>query len=278
MSRMLVTGVSGFLGGTLCRLAGEAGWQVRGTYFSRPVESSAGVRTVRLDLKDGSQAAGLIDRIRPEVVVHTAYSQKDREVTFQGTRRLAEACASLEEKPYFIFISTDLIFDGKKGNYCEEDTPVPVLPYGRDKLEAEKAVRGTLAGSLVVRTSLMYDFARVPGHLRFAVEAIRDGRDCTFFRDEFRSPVLVDELAGALLELARMRPEGTLHLAGRDRLERFSFGRALLAALGFSTGAVVAGSLEELGESRPADCSLDSSRAEGLLNLSFRGARETLGI
>ena len=276
MTRVLVTGSSGFLGDTLCRLARKEGYAVWGTFFSGRPDDIPGVRQERLDLKDEPQVAGLVKRVSPEVVIHTAYSQKEREVTCHGSRRLVETCASLAEKPYFVLLSTDLVFDGKKGFYCEEDVPEPVMDYGRDKLDAERIVREVLTDSLVVRTSLLYDFARVPGHLKFAVEAIGSGQSCTFFQDEFRSPVLVDELAGALLELARMRPEGLLHVAGRDRLDRFSFGIGLLAALGFSTDQAVAGSFQERGLCRPADCSLDSSRAETLLNRTFRGAREVL--
>lgn len=278
MPRILVTGASGFLGSILCRLAREEGYAVWGTFFSGSPGNSAGIRQERLDLKDESRVIELVNRVLPEVVIHTAYSQKEREVTYHGTRRLVEACVSLAEKPYFVFLSTDLVFDGKKGFYREEDEPAPVLDYGRHKLEAERIVRAVLPNSLVVRTSLLYDLVRVPNHLKFAVKAIDKGRSFTFFQDEFRSPMLVDELARALLDLARMRPEGVLHMAGRDRLDRWSFGTGLLAALGFSTVLVGVSSLHDCGENRPADCSLDSSCAESILNRTFCGARELLKI
>ena len=278
MPRMLITGASGFLGSILCRLAHQEGYAVRGTFFSGSPGNSAGIRQERLDLKDESQVIELVNRVLPEVVIHTAYNQKEREVNYHGTRRLVEACASLAEKPYFIFLSTDLVFDGKKGFYREEDEPAPVLDYGRHKLEAERVARAVLPNSLVVRTSLLYDLVRVPNHLKFAVEAIDKGRSFAFFQDEFRSPMLVDELTRALLDLVRMRPEGLLHVAGRDRLDRWSFGTGLLEALGFSTVLVGAGSLHDCGESRPADCSLDSSCAENMLNRTFPGARGVLKI
>ncbi|MEA2063131.1 MAG: sugar nucleotide-binding protein [Gemmatimonadota bacterium] len=275
--RILITGASGFLGSRLWRQAHKRNWDVSGTYFSKPPPGEKNAGLSRLDLKSDTQAADLVDRLRPEVVVHTAYSQSEREVIFQGTRRLAGACARLEDKPYFIFLSTDLVFDGGKGNYCEEDQARPVMGYGRDKLEAEAQVRSLLPGSLVVRTSLLYDLIRVPSHLRFALEAEAAGRSYTFFRDEYRSPMLVDELARALLELAVIRPRGLLHVAGRDRVDRFLFGTALMKALGYGVEHAVAGSFQERGLSRPPDCSLDSSRAGKLLGRQFSGAGEVLG-
>jgi len=276
MPRILITGASGFLGGTLCGQARERDYQVWGTFYKNRPADSAGIQLESLDLKSDSQVAELVRRILPEVVIHTAYSQNESEVTCHGTRRLAEACASMAANPYFVFVSTDLVFDGKKGLYREDDRAEPVLDYGRDKLAAEQVVRTTLPGSLVVRTSLLYDLARIPGHLDFALKAIRKGHSCAFFRDEYRSPTLVHELASALLDLARLRPEGLLHIAGRERMDRFSFGSALLAALGFSTELVAAGSLQEYAGNRPADCSLDSSIAEGLLKCAFRGASSVL--
>ena len=278
MSGILITGASGFLGNTLCRLASETAYQVCGTYFSRQPENCSNVLLKGLDLRDEIQVAKLIEHVRPEIVIHTAYSQKEREVTFFGTRWLVESCASLPEQPYFIFLSTDLVFGGRKSFYSEDDVPAPVMPYGNDKLEAEEIVRSLLDHSLVVRTALLYDLARIPTHLDFALEAISRGCSFTFFQDEFRSPVLVDELASALLDLARIQPDGILHMAGRDRLDRYTFGTALLGTLGFATDLAVAGSFQERGACRPADCSLDSSKAESLLNRVFRGAREVLGI
>jgi len=207
-------------------------------------------------------------------LIHTAYSQNERPVTFGGTSFLVQACSRLTQRPYFIFISTDLVFDGLKGSYKEEDEPLPVLDYGRDKLDAERFVRRTLPQALIVRTSLLYDRKRIPRHLRFAVEAVRSGRECVFFQDEYRSPILVDELAGALLRLAVIRPGGILHIAGADRVSRWWFGVRLLRALGFSTRGVKPGSYSELGIKRPPDCSLDSSRAQILTGMHFKGVTE----
>lgn len=274
---ILITGGSGFLGSVLAREAARQDYEVWTTYMHNSPPEAERVWQEKLDLRNESEIASLLNRVNPQIVIHTAYSQNDREVTFGGTAKLVSCCRRLQETPYFIFISTDLVFEGKKGRYTENDLPVPVMNYGRDKLDAERLVAEELPGALIARSSLFYDFERVPTHLQFAVDAIRSGRECVFFQDEYRSPVLVQELAGALLKLAEIRCSGLLHLAGADRVSRWWFGLRLLRALGFPTCTVNEGSLKDIQSPRPADCSLDSSLAEKLLGMRFRGAKAVLG-
>ena len=274
---ILITGGSGFLGSVLAREAARQDYEVWTTYMHNSPPEAERVWQEKLDLRNESEIASLLNRVNPQIVIHTAYSQNDREVTFGGTAKLVSCCRRLQATPYFIFISTDLVFEGKKGRYTENDLPVPVMNYGRDKLDAERLVAEELPGALIARSSLFYDFERVTTHLQLAVDAIRSGRECVFFQDEYRSPVLVQELAGALLKLAEIRCSGLLHLAGADRVSRWWFGLRLLRALGFPTCTVNEGSLKDIQSPRPADCSLDSSLAEKLLGMRFRGAKAVLG-
>ncbi len=274
---ILITGGSGFLGSVLAREAARQDYEVWTTYMHNYPPEAERVWQEKLDLRNESEIASFLNLVNPQIVIHTAYSQNDRVVTFGGTAKLVSCCRRLQETPYFIFISTDLVFEGKKGRYTENDLPVPVMNYGRDKLDAERLVAEELPGALIARSSLFYDFERVPTHLQFAVDAIHSGRECVFFQDEYRSPVLVQELAGALLKLAEIRCSGLLHLAGADRVSRWWFGLRLLRALGFPTCTVNEGSLKDIQPPRPADCSLDSSLAEKLLGMRFRGAKAVLG-
>jgi dTDP-4-dehydrorhamnose reductase len=276
--RILVTGGSGFLGSLLSLKARDEGYEVWAASHSQEISPNEGINPVKLDLRDRDDIALLVRRAAPQVVIHTAYSPIDRRVTFDGTVSLSWECRKLPQTPFFIFLSTDLVFDGLKGMYTENDQPRPVLDYGRDKLDAERSVREVFPGALIMRTSLIYDLERVPSHLRFAVDAIRNGQGCTFFEDEFRSPVLADDLAEVILKLADIKPSGIFHVAGADRVDRFSFGVGLLRVLGFDVSSVGKGSAKAMGKVRPPDCSLDSSRAEKLTGMHFLGVKEVFGL
>jgi dTDP-4-dehydrorhamnose reductase len=150
-----------------------------------------------------------------------------------------------------------------------------VTAYGATKADGERAVAAADPDAVLVRASLIYGG---PGydpssHERLAIEAARGEREVRFFVDEWRNPVQVADLAAAVIELARGGPSGPLHVAGADRLDRLAFARLVAASRGEDPDRLLPGSRPP---DRPADCTLDCSRAAGLLRTRLRGAREVL--
>jgi dTDP-4-dehydrorhamnose reductase len=265
-TRLLVTGGTGYLGRELVRRAPAVG-----TWLTR--EPAAPGDWLRLDVRDPVVVRRELERLRPAAVIHTAYRQDDRATTLDGAAAVAEAAAAVGAR--LVHVSSDVIFDGtKRGPYTEEDPPSPITDYGRAKADAERAVRAAHPGALVVRTSLIYG-GREPGrHERLAFEAAEGRRAMTFFEDELRSPVLVEDLAGALLELAGRDEAGILHVAGLDTVSRYEFARLLAQRHGLSDERIPRARLADLGLVRPANCALDSSRARALLRTPPRGVLE----
>ena len=180
-----------------------------------------------------------------------------------GSENVARAAAAVGAR--LVHLSTDVVFDGRKGSpYVESDPVSPVTGYGRAKAEAEARVAAAHPGALLVRTSLLYGGAEPSKHEL----AARDPA-LTFFTNEIRSPIQVDRSrAQALLELAELDVAGPLHVAGADDVSRAEFAE-LIAGAPVRTGRAP--------ETRPLDCSLDSSRAQALLRTRLRGVREVLG-
>ena len=112
---------------------------------------------------------------------------------------------------------------------------------------------------------------------RALVDGAQSGKDVGLFRDEIRCPIHVDDLARALVELAVLSRRGVLHVAGPEPLDRFSFGSALLEALGIERPANVRETtIEAAGLKRPRDLTLDCTLARQSLSTRLRGAREAL--
>jgi dTDP-4-dehydrorhamnose reductase len=242
--RIHLTGAGGFLGRELIRLA-------------------PAVTTQRVEVRDEPAVAALFARLRPDVVIHTAYRQAGPEAwetTVDGAENVARAAAAVGAR--LLHLSTDVVFDGSAGRpYTEADEPCPASEYGRAKAESELRVRAAHPAVLVVRTSLLVGG---PGHEPSRHERAASDPTLTFYEDEIRCPVQVGDLAGALLELAATDHRGILHVAGADRISR-----ADLAEL--VTGGPVRRSPAPPG--RPLDCSLDCSRARALLHTELRGVR-----
>ena len=292
--RILITGGSGLLGGNLAFIA-AARHEVRATY-RRPPVVIAGCQMHQLDLADGRQISRLIESIDPHVVVHTAAMTNADEcekrkyeawqINVVATEHLARACKQAGSK--LIYISTDLIFDGQKGWYAEEDEPNPLSHYGQTKLEAERLLTRYDLNYCIIRSALMYGWNIRPDklcHSEWMLAALRAGQSINLFTDQYRSPILVNNLCEVVPSTRlRRRPEfiegtgldichkdlrGIYHVGGPQRVSRYDFGRALTQVYGFGEERLNPTAQDEAGLTapRPRDCSLDTAKAQADLDV-----------
>jgi dTDP-4-dehydrorhamnose reductase len=275
--RLLITGGAGYLGSELVRQALERGWDVVATCFAQRPDAPL-VAYVPLDVRDQPAVDSVFGAVRPDAVIHTAYRQSGPDLwttTAEGAGVVARAARRVDAR--LIHMSTDALFDGEReGAYTEQDAPRPVTPYGEAKAAAERLVAEFHPQALIVRTSLLYGGATLGTHEQLILDAA-DGRvDLAFFRDELRCPVVVGDLAAALLELIPAQLAGPLHLAGADVVSRYDFARLVAAAHGRSIERLRVGLSAESHLRRPRNCVLDCSRARSLLRTRLRGVREIL--
>lgn len=287
MKRLLVTGASGLLGSHVARLA-IGRFDTLGLFQSfRPANISG--RLESLDLTDATAVRSRLDVFRPTLIVHCAAladadrAQREpdlaRRVNVDATATLAHCARRLGAK--MLFVSTDLIFDGRKGApYIEDDPPCPLSFYGQMKLDAERIVRAVCDTWLIARTSLIVGPS--PRGNRGLDEklasALRQGRVVKLFVDEFRCPVVACDLAAAILELVDSPHTGVFHLAGSERLSRYEIGMRIARRFGWPTATLEAASIREvpMNPPRPTNLVLDSGKARSALKTQLRGLTEAL--
>lgn len=218
------------------------------------------MRSVALDLRNESAVMEMIRDWKPAAIVHTAYRRGDRTSTVDATAHVARAAAAVGAR--LVHMSTDAIFKGQLAPYTELDPPNPVHDYGRQKAEAEAIVTATTPSAVIVRTSLILGVSELSGH-EMLVRDVVSGRSRTaFFRDEIRSPVLVDDLARAVVELADRRDvTGVLNLGGPEPLSRAMLAVMTARRHGWDESKLTFANISDSGMRRPTKVVLDSSLA-----------------
>jgi len=260
-----------------------------------PRTDDARLERVEADaLRRGAWESAL-ERVRPAAVILCtalpripdceSYPALARRINVDLPRAVATWCAANGAR--LVHVSTDLVFGADPAPPCgyREDAPTaPVSVYGSTKAEAEHAVLELHSRAVVARLPLLFgdSLGRGLGASESLLAAIARGEQPTLFEDEWRTPLDVRDAAGALIELAGGDFAGTLHVAGPECVNRVELGLAALRAHGFDDQAarsrIRVGRRAELGmeRTRPADVSLDASRARELVHTRLRGVSEAL--
>jgi dTDP-4-dehydrorhamnose reductase len=279
MQAIVITGSSGLVGFRLMQLLREER-SVWGFYHRRKPDDGFG-SFLEVDLRGRSATHGALDRLQPSAIIHcAAYSdpvyceqhpEEAHSLNFGGALYVAEWAS--QNGCYLLHISTDLVFDGRRGDYREEDDPHPISVYGWTKLAAELAVSGSKSPSAIVRTSLVY--GKSPGGKRGADEKLvsswKEGRKTPLFVDEYRNPAAVGELALVILELVRRRATGVWHVAGAERVGRHEMGVKVASVLGYSHDLLIPRKVEEVQciPPRAQNTTLNMEKIRRLLSFPF---------
>ena len=230
--KILVTGANGLLGQHLIKLLLEDRHQVLATgrgpsrldIYERDLYSYE-----ETDICDWFAVRKLIKNGMPELVIHAAaMTQVDQcelnqassfEANVRGTANILMHAKNLCR--FFVYVSTDFVFDGKKGNYKEEDDLNPVNWYGLTKIRAEELVRRNSIPYAIVRTCLVYGNPLKGTRnniISWTKENLEVGKRIKVVDDQLRTPTFVRDLARGILLLCNKKLPGIFHISGEEAL------------------------------------------------------------
>lgn len=237
MMRVVVTGVSGQVGGALmaCTIPGVT---------LIPADRSV------LDLNRPETLAAALDALAPDVVVNcAAYTAVDAaetdaaaayRINAEAPGVLAAWCAG--HGAAIIQISTDYVFDGSlPGARMPADPVQPPGVYGASKEAGERAVRDACARHIILRTAWIY--AATGKNFLLTMLRLAETRDhLRVVADQVGCPTPASEVARAVARaLARLAdgqngPWGTYHFCCAGETSWHGFAEAIFARAAIHTG------------------------------------------
>lgn len=264
---VLVIGSSGFLGRAVMKQLRRRSVNARGTHRHEATFGSVPFDFWQDDITPLIETGA-------DIVVFTAAVEPDVPTArlTERAERFFGACAARR----VVYLSSDAVFGGAKGNYSESDIPSPTTLYGENLGALEHLVRDLCPDACIIRPSYLYGFSSGAPDFRLAHvrEQLLQGRAVHYAEDMFKSPMEITQAGEAVAELALSNYTGTVHISGA-RTSVYTFYRDAMTKLGVPVETLHANRLPD-GASIPKDTSLDATLMTRLTGVPVLGVREAL--
>eukprot|EP00066_Takifugu_rubripes_P006243 XP_003970887.2 PREDICTED: methionine adenosyltransferase 2 subunit beta isoform X1 [Takifugu rubripes] len=277
--KVLVTGATGLLGRAVCREFQNNSWAVLGIGFRR---ARSGI--LRCDLTDEEAVRGLLQDYKPDVIIHCAAERRPDVVerhteaavnlNVHTTSTLAKEAAACGA--FFLYISTDYVFDGRNPPYGEDDAPNPLNVYGRSKLEGERETLRHCSGAVVLRVPVLFGEVETVSEsavtcLWLRVQEATEGSTLDHCQQRFPTDTRdVAAVCRKLSERARQDPSirGIFHFSAKEQMTKYEMAIAIAQAFNLPSNHLIPLTEQPAASTlRPLNSQLNCSRLE-LLNLS----------
>jgi dTDP-4-dehydrorhamnose reductase len=268
---ILVTGASGLLGASFVSVARQHYKHLVQLSYQHPLPGS-GLESVRVDLTDHKEVEKLLHSLRPDWIVHCAaltdvdgceeQPEKAWLINTTASRNLAREARVLGAG--FVYISTDSVFDGQKGDYSEDDIPNPINVYAQSKFAGEQAVVQELPRSLIIRTNIYgWNLQDKLSLAEWMLTRLEINQTIPAFEDVIFSPILVNDLSEILVNMMERQMTGLYHVAGSESCSKYQFALGIASVFGMDRGLVHATSIADasLKAPRPRKISLNTAKA-----------------
>jgi dTDP-4-dehydrorhamnose reductase len=232
---------------------------------------------INLDLTNADDIKNTLNQIKPDRIIHLAAitnvdlceTQKDlaTKINTKATEFLAKAAA--KEQAFFVYVSTDYVFDGIHGMKKENDLPNPLGFYGKSKLDGELAINNLASSWCIARTSTPFGIHKTKKSFPLWVkENLESKKEIPVLVDQFTSPTFTQNLSKMLIEIATRQITGIIHTAGATRISRFQLAEMIANKLNLDKTLLKPTKLDEMNwkAPRPKDSSLDVSLASEILH------------
>jgi len=284
--KFLVTGSSGLIGSQVVKDLIEQNHTVYSCYHDeKPIHGTP----VLLDLSDQNKIIQTLQEIKPDRIIHLAamtnvdLCETEKELATQINVKATEILAkqAAKQNTFFLYVSTDYVFDGIKGMKKEDDSTNPLGFYGRSKLEGEITLNKLASSRCIARTSTPFGIHHTKKSFPLWVkENLEAKKEIPVLIDQFTSPTYVPNLSKMLIEIATKQISGVIHLAGATRISRYNLAELIADKLSFDKKLLIPTKIDEMTwkSQRPKDSSLDVSLANEILDEKPQKIEQSLDL
>lgn len=271
--KFLVTGSTGLVGRQIVKDLSKSNYQVYSCYHNTKPEYGI---PKQMDLTNFEEISKSVDEIKPDVIIHLAamtnvdLCETEKELSLKINAKSTEILSkqAARQRSFFIYVSTDYVFDGESGMKKETDLPNPINHYGKTKLEGEKVVQDMASSWCIARTSTPFGLHPTKKSFPlFVAENLKAKKEFSAVTDQYTSPTYVLNLSKMIIEIATRQIVGVIHLAGATRISRYDMAELVADKLSLDKTFLKPASINDMNwtAKRPKDSSLDISKATAIL-------------
>jgi len=285
MDKVIVTGANGMLGSGIIK---EFGGKYKFYSVDKDPLEPILPNPVQVDLTDRKKLEQIFTEIKPDLVIHCAaitnvdFCEDNPElahkVNVEATGNLAKLCK--KSNAVMIYISTDYVFDGDKGNYTESDSPSPVGVYAKTKLQGEDEVITSGAKYIIARTSIYgWNMLKKACFVEWIINSNKEKKEVNIFTDQFSTPIFTINLAEILFELYENKNYGLFNIVGSEKISKYDFAMKIAEIFNLDKSLIKKTTIDKFPfkAKRPKDISLNIEKVKRLLKKTkLLDAREGL--
>ena len=275
MIKVVITGSNGLLGQSLLNLLLKEKDKYKVYGFSKGDNRSgrSDFNYLSLDITNKDKLIEQIQTINPNYIINTAaMTQVDAcennktecdILNVEVVKWLSEICKKINA--HLIHISTDFIFDGKKGWYTETDEPNPLSYYGLSKLKSEQVLKKSTINYTILRTILVYgkvfDMSR-SNIVLWVKESLENKQEITIVDDQYRTPTYVEDLAMACKISIDKNATGVFNIASSELLSIYEIAKQIAEVFNLDDSYIKPISTSTLNQSanRPVKTGFDLTK------------------
>ena len=278
--KFFITGGSGLLGERLATVADPDDELILSHNSNKTPD------TVKCDITNHDETYEAIMKYDPDVIIHAAAMTNvdlcEDEID-QAYKINADATGNLakiadENNMKIIYVSTDFVFDGKKGNYKEDDATNPLGIYAKSKYDGEVQLKQNTDNYAIGRVSVLYGWHQRSNFTTWVIDELRKGNSINIVTDQINSPTYADNAAEALFKLAKSDKTGVYHTAGNDLISRYDFTLKIAEAFNLDSDLINPITSDKFVQKapRPRDSSLNVKKIEDELDFRMETCCESL--